>query len=316
MKSTTSFFISALLFYASVLQASSSNPNPPHQELVACDQLDQTIKIYDTKGRILWKWSSYSDDTIPAAAKADFAHNVAEAKPLNGGRQIAMVTCGGCWAILDRQSCKAVAWGLNQGWTHTIEVLPDDTVCVAATGGKGGSAVFLYDIKGEKALQPKMQNAARFQFQNPHGLHWDGERLWVLDDPGLHQCKIGRETDGRFTLERCKSWFFNEVADTDSGHDLRPIPGTDILVLSTNEMILFFDIAKKQWLKERSLNWRIAKGVDPCADGSLFLVTTATKKWWTDTLRLYDPTRNLVNKQCPILFTVPNARFYKARWIK
>ena len=277
--------------------------------IIPCDQADQTIKIYEG-GRLGWKWAAADNPTIPRAACAGFAGNVAECKSVDGGRKIAMVSCGSRWAVIDRATTNAVAWGEAPGWCHSIETLPDDRIAVVSTGGPDGSAVFLFDVKGDAATNPARQRMKRFPFDMPHGLHWDGRRLWVVDTPGLHQCKVGCDAAGDFTLEVEKSWLFNDLG-VFRGHDLRPtsVNGVPYLVLTTHEKVLFFNLQTQAWDSSRFIERLDVKGFDPNGQGQ-YLATVARTKWWTDTLEIYDEKSGFREA-----LTIPGAKIYKARWL-
>lgn len=278
-------------------------------DIVVCDQADQAIKIYDGS-RMLWKWTGAADPVIPQGDKGGFAGNVADCKAYDGGKKIAMVACGGRWAVIDRKANKAVAWGKNDGWGHSIELLPDDIVAVVSTGGNNGTAAFLFDIKGEAALDPYKQKGKRFQFDMPHGLHWDSgaKKLYVVDTPGLHLCKAGRNKKGELLLEVEKTWAFKDLGVI-HGHDLRPVPCTSQIVMTTHEKILFFDMKKGEWLKDKFIDRQDVKAFDPAADGKTFLVSVAKTKWWTDTLEIWDEKGGFRK-----LRTFAGAKIYKARW--
>ena len=221
-----------------------------------------------------------------------------------------MVACGGRWAVIDRKANKAVAWGKNDGWGHSIELLPDDIVAVVSTGGNNGTAAFLFDIKGEAALDPYKQKGKRFQFDMPHGLHWDSgaKKLYVVDTPGLHLCKAGRNKKGELLLEVEKTWAFKDLGVI-HGHDLRPVPCTSQIVMTTHEKVLFFDMKKGEWLKDKFIDRQDVKAFDPAADGKTFLVSVAKTKWWTDTLEIWDEKGGFRK-----LRTFAGAKIYKARW--
>ena len=283
-------------------------------DIVVCDQADQAIKIYDGS-RVIWKWTGAADPVIPKGDKAGFAGNVADCKAYDGGKTIAMVACGSRWAVIDRKAKKAVAWGKNAGWGHSIELLPDDIVAVVSTGGDNGSAVFLFDIKGEAALDPSKQKGKRFPFDMPHGLHWDSgaKKLYVVDTPGLHLCKAGRNKEGELVLEVEKTWAFKDLGVI-HGHDLRPVPRTSQLVMTTHEKILFFDMKKGDWIKDLFIVRQDVKAFDPAADGKRFLVSVAKTKWWTDTLEICTRDPKTKGWGFENLRTFPGAKIYKARW--
>lgn len=284
-------------------------------EIVVCDQLGQTIDIYDDAGSNVWRWAAADDPGIPGRFKAAFANNVAEAKSVDGGKDILMVACGGCWAVVDRATCRARAWGKNKGWSHSIELVGKDVVAVVSTDGDGGNSLFLFDISGEAAMQPELQKRSALAFDSPHGLHYDGKWLWLVDTPGLHRCALSRGRDGEPVAAVEKSWPFSPLG-VSNGHDLRPVPGTTLLVLTTNEKVLFFDMAAETWREDIFVDRAAVKGFDPSPDGKSFLVTTARTKWWTDTLELCVPGENGGRTVFSPFRTFPGARIYKARWVK
>ena len=278
--------------------------------IVICDQADQSIKIYDGE-RVVWKWTAAADPAIPKAIRGRFAQNVAECKPVEGGRKIAMVSCGSVWAVIDHATTNAVAWGKASGWCHSIESLSEERIAVVSTGGPNGSALFLFDVKGDAATNPARQRMKRFPFDMPHGLHWDGSRLWVVDTPGLHCCKVGCDVAGDFTLEIEKSWLFKELGVI-HGHDLRPtaVNGVPYLVLTTHEKVLFFNLQKQAWDSSRFIERVDVKAFDPNGQGQ-YLATVARTKWWTDTLEIYDEQSGFRDA-----LTIPGAKIYKGRWYK
>lgn len=284
-------------------------------EIVVCDQLNQTIDIYDAAGSNVWRWTAADDPGIPGKFKGAFAGNVAEAKSVDGGKKILMVACGGRWAVIDRATCRATAWGTNTGWSHSIELAGKDVVAVVSTGGGGGNSLFLFDISGEAAMKPELQKQSVLAFDSPHGLHYDGKWLWLIDTPGLHRCALSRGKDGAPAATVEKTWPFAPLGTSD-GHDLRPVPGTSLLAITTNEKILFFDMATEKWREDIFVDRPAVKGFDPSPDGRSFLVTTAKTKWWTDSLELCMLDEKGGKAAFTPFRTIPGARIYKARWVK
>jgi hypothetical protein len=263
----------------------------------------------DSLGEPKWIWSGPRDTVIPAAMRKKFLGNLAECKPTADGKSILVAACSGCWAVVDYNTCKAKAWGVNKMMSHSIELVGDDIVAVVATGGKyHAGLLYLFDIKGDKALQPKNQNSTAFWFDNPHGLHWDSKTgiLWVLDTPSLTPCSVSRAPDGKFILKRLDAYSLVEKGLT-YGHDLRPVPGTRLLALTTHEKVMFFDMDKRVFLEDRSIVKRDVKAYDPSKDGK-DLVTTARTKWWTDTIEICEDGKIRDYKK------LPGAKIYKARW--
>ena len=284
------------------------------QDILVCNQKGQAIEIYDAAGSNVWRWTAKGDESIPAQSKGAFAGNVAEAKPVGGGAKIAMVTCSGRWAIIDRETRKAEAWGVNKGWSHSIEPIGKDVVAVVSTGGMDGNSLFLFDIAGDAAKKPSLQKKSTLKFDSPHGLHYDGKWLWLDDDVGLHRCRVWRRDDGTPAAEVEKTWEFKPLG-VFNGHDLRPVPGSTLLVMTTLEKVLFFDMESGKWREDLFIERRDVKAFDPSPDGKSFLSTTAKKNWWTDTLELCVPSSKTGEASFSTLITIPGAKIYKARWM-
>jgi hypothetical protein len=284
-------------------------------EIVVCDQRSQTIDIYDSAGSNVWRWCAADDPGIPKKAKPPFSQNVAEAKCFADGSRIGMVSCGGCWAVIDRVARRAVAWGRNGGWGHSIELVGSDVVAVVSTGGTGGNSLYLFDISGDAAMNPPAQGKSVLKFDSPHGLHWDGARLWVVDTPGLHRCVVRRGGEGAPVAEVEKSWPFAALGVI-HGHDLRPVPGSSLLAITTHEKVLFFDMGEERWREDMFIERADVKAFDPAPDGKTFLVTTAKTKWWTDSLELCTPGEKDGGAAFSPFLTIPSAMIYKARWAR
>ena len=284
------------------------------QDILVCNQNGQAIEIYDASGSNVWRWTAKDDPTIPDCWKAGFADNVAESKPVGGGAKIGMVSCGGRWAIIDRETRKADAWGINDGWSHSIETIGNDVVAVVSTGGTGGNSLFLFDISGDAAKNPDLQGKSVLKFNSPHGLHWDGKWLWLVDRLGLHRCRVARRDDGAPGAEVDKTWEFKPLGVI-NGHDLRPVSGSMLLAMTTHEKVLFFDMGTEKWREDLFVERQDVKAFDPSPDGKSFLSATAKTKWWTDTLELCDPWAKPGSASFSPLLAISGARIYKARWM-
>nr|MCR5838224.1 hypothetical protein [Kiritimatiellia bacterium] len=238
-----------------------------------------------------------------------------ESKPFAGGAKIGMVSCGGRWAVIDRSKREAVAWGKCKGWAHSIELIGPDVVAVVSTGGSGGNSLFLFDISGEAAMNPSKQKQSVLKFDSPHGLHYDGKSLWLVDTPGLHRCSISRGADGAPVAKVEKTWPFAELGVI-HGHDLRPVPRTSLLAMTTHEKVLFFDMKAESWRKDLFIEKQDVKAFDPAPDGKSFLVTMAKTRWWTDSLEKCTPGKAGEEPAFAPSLVIPGAKIYKARWVK
>ena len=296
-------------------QPRPSNERMDWAEIVLCDQKEQTIDIYNAGGSNIWRWCAKDDPNIPDSGKSGFKDNVAEAKPFAGGSKIGMVACGGRWAVVDRKRRRACAWGKCTGWAHSIELVGSDVVAVVSTGGSGGNSLFLFDIAGDMAMNPYRQKESTLQFDSPHGLHYDGKNLWLVDTPGLHRCSISRDAEGVPVAKVEKTWPFSELGVI-HGHDLRPVPRTTLLAMTTHEKVLFFDMKTESWREDMFIERIDVKAFDPAPDGKSFLVTTAKTKWWTDSLEICTPGKKGEAAVFSPSLVIPGAKIYKARWVK
>ena len=217
--------------------------------------------------------------------------------------------------MIDREKCAAVAWGWSKGLAHSIELVGSDVVAVVTTDG--GNSLFLFDITGDMAMNPYRQKKSTLQFDSPHGLHYDGRNLWLVDTPGLHRCSISRDAEGVPVAKVEKTWPFSELGVI-HGHDLRPVPRTTLLAMTTHEKVLFFDMkTEKELDMGGTFDWFGPEShPDPAPDGKSFLVTTAKTKWWTDSLEVCTPGEKGGEAVFAPSLVLPGAKIYKARWVK
>lgn len=288
----------------------------PLEDIIVCDQADQAIKIYRGT-EVVWRWAGEEDTTIPAGDRSGFSGNVAECKIVKNGTAVAMAANGGRWAVVGLAETNVLAWGKSSGWPHSIELLPNDIVAVAATdtSNPANKGVYLYDVSGSRAKSPNSQNRTQFAMDNPHGLYWDSTlgRMFVSDTQGLHMCRVGY--DGTtFSFEVEQTWLIAPLGLT-YAHDLMPVPGSRLLAMTTYEQIVFFDIDALDWRKDLTI-WRMdAKCFDPHRDGVHFLVTVPkagfSPTWCTDTIETYSADESFHQ-----YLVIPGSKLYKARWVQ
>lgn len=298
------------------ISGGSSGEPLPLEDIIVCDQADQAIKIYRGT-EVVWRWAGAEDTTIPSGDRSGFSGNVAECKIVKNGTAVAMTANGGRWAVVGLAETNVLAWGKSSGWPHSIELLPNDIVVVAATdtSNPANKGVYLYDVSGSRATSPNSQNRTQFAMDNPHGLYWDVtlERLFVSDTQGLHMCRVGY--DGTtFSLDIERTWLIAPLGLT-YAHDLMPVPGSRLLAMTTYEQIVFFDIDALDWREDLTI-WRMdAKCFDPHRDGVHFLVTVPkadfSPAWCTDTIETYSADESFRQ-----YLVIPGSKLYKARWAK
>lgn len=289
----------------------------PLEDIIVCDQAetDRSVKIYRGTN-VIWRWTGEEDTTIPAGDRSGFNGN-SECKIVKNGTAVAIASTAGRWAVVGLAETNVLAWGKSSGWPHSIELLPNDIVAVAATdtSNPANKGVYLYDVSGSRAKSPNSQHRTKFAMDNPHGLYWDVTlgRMFVSDTQGLHMCRVGYDgTTFSFDVER--TWLISELGLT-YAHDLMPVPGSRLLAMTTYEQIVFFDIDALDWRRDLTI-WRMdAKSFDPHRDGVHFLVTVPkagfSPTWTTDTVETYSADEGFHQ-----YLVIPGAKLYKARWAR
>ena len=243
----------------------------------------------------LWSWRAKDRPEIPEALKGTF-NTTDECKPLEGGKQLLVCSSGGGCALLEMPSGKPLWWARVTN-AHSIEALPKGLIAVASSTGATGDRVVLFDSKvPEKEL-------SSIPLHSGHGVVWDEARrcLWALGYQELLACTLVFEPS--LALEVKAKY---KVPDK-GGHDLRAIPGSPDLVLSSHSHVWRFDREKKAFRPDPDLKDRVkTKCVDVHPENGRVIVTQAKgENWWTDFVELRNPAGRI---------ELPGERIYKARW--
>jgi len=243
----------------------------------------------------LWSWRAKDWPEIPGALKETF-NTTDECKPLNGGKQLLVCSSSGGCALLEMPSGKPLWWARVTN-AHSIEALPDGLIAVASSTGAKGNRVVLFDSKvPEKEL-------SSIPLRSGHGVVWDEARqcLWALGYQELLACTLVSEPAPALEV---KAKY--KVPD-ENGHDLRAVPGSPDLVLSSHAHVWRFDREKKAFRPDPDLKDRVeTKCVDIHPDSGRVIVTQAQgENWWTDFVELRNPAGRI---------ELPGERIYKARW--
>lgn len=245
----------------------------------------------------LWSWRAKDRPEIPEALKGSF-NTTDECKPLDGGKQMLVCSSGGGCALLEMPSGKALWWAKVPN-AHSIESIPGGLIAVASSVGGAGNKVVLFDSSvPEKAL-------SSIELPSAHGLVWDEPRqcLWALGLRELLLCELVKE-EGETPSLKVKSRY--TLPDED-GHDLRPVPRSTELVISTHGNVWRFDREKKEFKADPDLKDRVeTKSVDiHPVSGRTLVVQAAGENWWTDFVELLHPAGKIGLK---------GEKVYKARW--
>lgn len=270
-------------------------PAAAEDHLMVCGA-DEVVRIDLTASSTnrLWSWSAADCAEIPADLKNAFA-TTDECKPVDDGKHLLVSSSGGGCALLELPSGKALWWARVTN-AHSIEALPGGRIAVASSVGKTGDKVVLFD----RSLPGKP--VAELPLKSAHGLVWDDGRklLWALGYDVLIACRINGDR-----LEQMQS---HKLPDAD-GHDLRAVPGSQELILSTHKGVWLFDREKHTFHPQpRMHDWEKVKGIDiHPTSGRIAVVRAEGGNWWTDTVRFLDPEGETPVDGEKIL--------YKARWM-
>lgn len=245
----------------------------------------------------LWSWRARDCAEIPEDLKKAFG-TTDDCKPVEGGKRVLVSSSGGGCALLEFPSGKAVWWARVPN-AHTIEALPGGRIAVAASVGGAGNKVVFFD--SAKVGGP----IAEVALPSAHGLVWDAGRgcLWALGFEELIACELGEKDGGISPTVKVR----HRLPDKD-GHELRAVPGSPELVLSTDGGVWRFHRDSSEFRPDPDLKDRAGvKCVDPLPDGDRVVVVQAKgKNWWTDTLHFLHPEGEAV---------MEGETVYKARWL-
>lgn len=266
---------------ALLLLAACSAPD----QLLVCDRTE--VSIIDLSGRESWSWST-------SEAPAEIRHplrSLDECKAVEGG--ILVTSSAGAAALIDRATKRVLFHALVPN-AHSAERLPDGRIVVAGSTAPDGDRLVVFDpVPGAPPLWSD-------ELMSGHGAVWDAKRdvLWALGGKELRSYRrkdVGFERGETFPLP------------DDGGHDLREVPGTSKLVLTTNPSVWFFDRDAKTFEKVPGFDaFKAVKSVDIHPRTGRIAYVKAETSHYAEYVRLLSP---------PGEVRVPGAALYKARWI-
>jgi len=187
---------------------------------------------------------------------------------------------------------------------HSIEILPDGNIAVAASTGSWVRVYTASQGRGSTAY-------AELELPGAHGVVWDSTRelLWASADHEVVGLEIGGTPAVPTITERVRY-----PLPTSWGHDLTPIAGDpDHLWVATGSAVYLLDLETGEYATDypgaETVNVPGIKAVSTNpATGQL--LTTRNElgnpcTWCTDTVRLHVPTDSR---------TLAGGEIYKARW--
>lgn len=182
-------------------------------------------------GRVkrLWRWSGQEAADIPGEVRKQF-HHLDECKVVDGGRRVLVCASNGGCAVLERATGR-VLWRAFSRNAHSLDLLPGERVVVASS--LSGDHVEVFDLRGAETP------VFRIPLRSAHGVLWDDGRqcLWALGFDELRRYRLSGWSSDRPSLEPDQSWRLPD----DDGHDLRAVPGSADLLLTTGLTVQLFD---------------------------------------------------------------------------
>lgn len=256
-------------------------------------QVDPTAKPA-TK---LWSWKAKDHPEIPEAIRKTFG-TTAECKPVENGAKLLIVSSGGGCGLLELPSGKALWWAKVSN-AHSIEALPENRILVAGSTG-AGNKLALFDARQSEHV------IWETPLPSGHGIVWDSTRsmVWALGFKELRGYALKDWQSASPSLEMKST----HTLPDDDGHDLRAVPGSADLVLSTGKHVWLFDRDKGSFRGHPDLkNKEQIKAIDIHPRTGQLIFTQAQKpNWWTDTLTFLHPDAQI---------HLEGERIYKARWL-
>jgi hypothetical protein len=288
--------VMTLLSTAEVSAAAS-----PAGEMIVCGW--DEIYILNMGARLpkkVWSWKAAGRPDLPEALRTKF-QTTDECKPVDGGRRILITSSGGGVALVERAAGKVLFYA-SVGSAHSAEMLPGNRIAVAGSTGKSPLHDRLVLFDAAQSGRPLFDT----ELASGHGAVWDDARqlLWTLSgsylrtyrlvDWGTTEPKLGKVDE--YTLP------------SSNGHDLIPIPGTDLLSVTTVRDAYVFDRARRTFAPHPQLAGKPnVKSVSVNPVSRQIAWTQADEGfWWTATIRFLNPVATQVEE---------GARRYKVRWV-
>ncbi|WP_229844733.1 DUF6528 family protein [Streptomyces cinnamoneus] len=288
----------------------------PASPIVAADQATRAVYVldaaqaqWDAEGDdpgVLWSWSADGREGLADLRTDASWTNPSEVKSRElGGRRYLLVTASGGLAAVVGYPDRSVYWAADTGPgnAHSIELLPDGNVAVAASTG---GYVRLYTA----STGPRATGHVQVPLTGAHGVHWDPrtQLLWALGNRQLIAMEVGGEPeDPELTVVR------QVTLPSRGGHDLAPVLGSrGRLWVATASAVYQYATSEREFVSY-PLQARISgPGVKSVGDdprtGQVLVARPEPGNpctWCTATLYLYRPdgTRTLLR-----------GGVYKARW--
>ncbi len=287
----------------------SQRPTPPAEpkQLIVCGWDEVFIWSLDVaqgaSPHKIWSWRAAGREDLPPALRRQFG-TTDECKPLDRGRRILITSSGGGVALVDRPSDR-VLFCAHAPNAHSAEMLPGQRIAVASShaADRGGDQLLVFDL----AVPDRPCTSAPLPWA--HGVVWDDVRrkLYALGQRDLRVYSLADWSSAtpRLQPEAAEQWPGADDAH-ECGHDLYPVPGTDLLSVTASRATWLFDRDAQTFQPHPVLaDCAHVKSVCHHPDGTVVYVQAEGEHWWSEAIHLLHPDREL---------RVPGEHFYKARW--
>jgi hypothetical protein len=283
------------------------------QPIVLTEQASDQILVLDSErtawetATIRWRWRPTEANGLGHLTHAWGAPS--DAKLRHRGDQPYLLTTDslGLAAVVPYPQGTGAYWAVDvtrQSNAHSIELLPDGNVAVAASRG-GWVRVYTASQGADSTTY------VQFALEHAHGVYWDESRklLWAIGGSQLVALRVSG-TPAAPVLTQVSS----ATLPTPEGHDLQPVAGhPDRLWVTTDEEVYQYSIRRAAFLQDYPgadrINQPTVKAVgDERASGQVLISSIQTGNictWCTDTVNLYRGEQN---------FTLRGTQIYKARW--
>jgi hypothetical protein len=276
----------------------ASGPGAPSDdELVVCggDEVFGLEVPAVGEPRKVWSWKAKECSDLPELVQKQFG-STDECKPVAGGRVLVTSSAGGV-ALVERGSGRATFWASVVN-AHSAEVLPANKLVVASSTGEGGNRLLIFDLSMPGKL------LASEELHGAHGVVWDPvvKLLWALGEIELRLYSLHdleTSTPG-FTLRH------TYVLPNPGGHDLRPVPNSNSLSVTTGNHVWLFDRAHLNFGPCGGLSdLGNVKSVDVHPKTGRLAYVQGEKSWWAERVRFRNPEGEVA---------LAGLKIYKARW--
>ena len=270
---------------------------PPVDELLVCGADEVSALEVPSAGaaRKAWGWRAKDAPELPELVRKQF-ESTDECKPVAGGR-VLVTSSGGGVALVDRAAGRATFWASVVN-AHSAELLPANKVAVASSYGEGGNRLLIFDVTMPGKL------LASEELFGAHGVVWDPEvkLLWALGEIELRLYALK-------DLETSTPGFVQRhvyVLPNPGGHDLRPVPSSNSLSVTTGNHVWLFDRAHLNFGPCGGLSdLSNVKRVDVHPKTGRLAYVQGEKSWWAERVRFRNPEGEVA---------LPGLKIYKARW--